>query len=355
MKTIKITSLFLSLLLLISCGGKSSNSENTSSELIPSEDNIIFPDHLPKVNPNLSTNNQSGIWMIYRINTSKTDTADDDSLTGILEREIISNELLLLPDDGYDDHILQECTEIGITPDFDLVIAKEEKHGYSLQYRSNITENYGEAGRIDTYFLSGHKIYGKGWKNRPYTQNNEYKNYRENVEFFAIKISDEANFANNNEIKYSGFLTSDSSSERYIDPLCIGLQKHNYSSKTTEEETGQYHFQYFTFFGKNSPGFVIYDGKSSNSESYKSEDNQLIGVQQPFYSNSRSVDNFCYSSDLECVNKYVFQSAILQNDASGISFTAKLTGNEDLNNEVLIDTKISAIIHPFESAEIHQK
>jgi hypothetical protein len=78
--------------------------------------------------------------------------------------------LLLLPNDGHNDHILQECTEAGITPNIDLVSTKEEEYGYSLQYRSNITEEYGDAGRIDTYFLSSQKNYGKGWQNSLYIQ-----------------------------------------------------------------------------------------------------------------------------------------------------------------------------------------
>jgi hypothetical protein len=87
-------------------------------------------------------------------------------------------------------------------------------------------------------------------------------------------VSDDSGFTTSDEIEYLEFLTSDASGERDIDPLCIGLQEHNYSSKTAGEGTGQYHFQHFTFFGTNSSGFVIYDGKSSNAKNYKSENNQ---------------------------------------------------------------------------------
>lgn len=335
MDIVKTSLIFIITLLLASCGG-----DKTSSP------DIIFPNHLPKVNPKLSTDNYSGIWMIHRIKTSKTEVINEDGSIDILEREIITNELLLLPEDEHDYYSLRECTATGITPDFDLVNIEGNKNSYTRYYRSNTSQNYGDAGRIDTYFLSSQKSYGKGWRTSDYQPIDNSYSVQEDIEFFAIKVSDGVDFVTSEEIEYSGFLTSDASGERYIDPLCIGLQKHKYSAKSPGEETGLYHFQYFTFFGTNSPGFVIYDGKSANSENHKAEDNQVIGVQQPFYLNS--VDNYCNSSDLECVNRYSFESEILENTSSGIAFTAKLTGNADLNNEVYIDTQISAIIHPFE-------
>jgi len=329
-------------LLIASCGGNKSGSAE-----------IIFPDNLPKVNSNLNQESPAGIWIIYRTKSSRTEVANDDGLTDILEREIITNELLLLPEDEHNYYRLRECTGIGITPDFDLVTDEENNNGYTRLYRSNTAEEYGEAGRIDTYFLSNQKMYGEGWKISDRQPIDNSYIVQENIEFFAVKVSDATDFVSSDEVVHSGFLTSDASGDRHIDPLCVGLQEHKYSSTAPGEDAGLYHFQFFSFFGTNSPGFEIYSGKSTNSDKHKSENNQVVGVQQPFYLNS--VDNYCYSSDLECVNKYDFQSEILLNNFSGISFTAKLTGNEDLNNEVYIDTQISVIIHPFEPAETSQE
>lgn len=342
MDIIKTSLIFVITLILSACGGDSDPAKE-----------VIFPEHLPEVNPNLSQENQSGIWMIYRIKTSRTEVTNDDGVTDILEREIITNELLLLPEDGHNYYRLRECTASGVTPDFDFVTTEGNDAGYTRLYRSHITEEYGEAGRIDTYFLSNQKIYGKGWKISDRQPIDNSYIVQENIEFFAIKVSDATDFVTSNEVVYSGFLTSDASGDRYIDPFCVGLQEHKYFSTTPEEDTGLYNFQFFSFFGTNSPGFVIYNGKSTNSEKHKNENNQVVGVQQPFYLNS--VDNYCISSDLDCVNKYDFQSKILQNDSSGISFTAKLTGNEDLNNEIYIDAQVSVIIYPFEPAPNSQE
>jgi hypothetical protein len=135
--------------------------------------------------------------------------------------------------------------------------------------------------------------------------------------------------------------------------MCLGLQEHNYSSKigNSNADAGSYKFQYFQHYVDYDHNFEIYDGKSSNSENYEAENNQVVGVYQRY----NNIDNYCISSDLDCVNKYDFQSEILQNDSSGISFTAKLTGNEELNNEVYIDTQVSVIIHPFEAAQDTQE
>jgi hypothetical protein len=344
MDIIKNSLTILATLMLIACGSDSDNSS-------PAE--IIFPEHLPKVNPNLSTDSQSGIWMVYRTKSSRTDVANDDGLTDIMEREIITNELLLLPEDEHNYYSLRECTGIGITPDHDIVTEEDNKNGYTRLYRSNTAEEYGEAGRIDTYFLSNQRIYGKGWKISDRQPIDNSYIVQENIEFFAIKVSDATDFVSSDEVVHSGFLTSDASGDRHIDPLCVGLQEHKYSSTAPGEDAGLYHFQFFSFFGTNSPGFEIYNGKSTNSDKHKNENNQVVGVQQPFFLNS--VDNYCISSDLDCVNKYDFQSEILKNDSSGISFTAKLTGNEDLNNEVYIDTQVSVIIHPFEAAQETQE
>ena len=342
MDILKSSLVLLATLLLTACGGENSDSPE-----------IIFPAHLPEVNPNLSQDNQSGIWMIYRIKTSRTEVTNDDGVTDILEREIITNELLLIPEDEHDYYNFRECTASGITPDFDFVTTESNDTGYTRLFRSHTSEEYGETGRINTYFLSNQKVYGKGWiisDRQPI--DNSYL-VQENIEFFAIKVSDATDFITSNEILYSGLLTSDASGDRHIDPLCVGIQEHKYSSTTPGEGPGLYHFQFLSLFGTNSPGFVIYNGKSTNSDQHKSGNNQVVGVQQPFYLNS--VDSYCISSDLSCVNKYDFQSEILQNDSSGISFTAKLTGNEDLNNEVYIDTQVSIIIHPFEAAQDSQE
>jgi hypothetical protein len=218
-------------------------------------------------------------------------------------------------------------------------------------YRDNIDEEYGSLGRISVSYLSSQKIHGKGWKTQNYWVDGIKTGFHQEIEFFAVKVSDEDNFLLSDDLKYSSVFNSEESSfdeDEFYGGMCLGLQEHNYSSKigNNNTKTGSYKFQYFqhhVYFDRN---FEIYNGKSKNSEEHAASNNQIIGVLQ-WYSH---INNYCISSDLECVNKYDFQSEILQNDSSGISFIAKLTGNEELNNEVYIDTQVSVIIYPFEAA-----
>jgi len=348
-KYIKIPLTFVIALILTACGGESDKSN-------PAE--IIFPEHLPKVNPNLSQENQSGIWMVYRVTTENSEYMNDNGEIETLEKEIIANELgtiILDTEHDYYNHYLN-CTSNNFSPDYDFQTRDTQEQGYTELYRNNMDEEYGSSGRITMSYLSSQKIYGKGWKTQHYWVDGIKTGFHQEIEFFAVKVSDEDNFLLSDDLDYSSAVNSEDinfDEYRFYDGMCLGLQEHNYSSKigNSNADTGSYKFQYFQHYVDYDHNFEIYDGKSSNSENYEAENNQVVGVYQRY----NNIDNYCISSDLECVNKYVFQSKILQNDSSGISFTAKLTGNEDLNNEVYIDAQVSIIIHPFEPAPDSQE
>jgi hypothetical protein len=357
MDIIKTSFILCFTLLIASCGGDSSDSEE-----------IIFPDHLPVVNPSLSKENQSGIWMVYRVTTEITEERNDDGETVIFKKEIIANELGTIffhneEDDNLDHyHHDLDCTSNDFSPDPDLHGTDTHEQGYTELYRDNENEDYGSSGRIAVSYVSSQKIHGKGWKIQNYWVDGIKTGFHQEIEFFAVKVSDEDNFLLSDDLDYSSSVNSEDinfDENRFYGGMCLGLQEHNYSSQISNSnsnsnsnaDTGSYKFQYFQHHVDYDHNFEIYDGKSSNSESYEAENNQVIGALQAY----SHIDNFCYSSDLECVNKYNFQSKILKNDSSGISFTAKLTGNEDLNNEVYIDAQVSVIIHPFEAAETSQE
>jgi hypothetical protein len=346
MDIIKHALILFTTLVLISCGGDSGSSD-------PAE--IIFPEHLPKVNPNLSQKNQSGIWMVYRVTTENSESTNDDGEIVTLKKEIIANELgTIIFDDEYDYYRnYLNCTSNYFRLDYDYKIQRANDQGYTELYRDDTNEDHGSSGRITVSYLSSHKIYGKGWKIQNYWIDGIKTGFHQEIEFFAVKVSDEDNFLLSDDLDYSSTVNSEIISfdeNRFYNGMCLGLQEHNISSKEEGAEAGSYKFQYFQHHLGYDHNFEIYDGKSSNSEEYEAENNQVIGVLQAY----SHIDNYCISSDHECVNKYDFQSEILRNDSSGISFTAKLTGNEDFNNEIYIDAQVSVIVYPFEAASNSQ-
>jgi len=345
MDIIKTPLILLTTLFLIACGGESDKSP-------PAE--IIFPEHLPKVNPNLSQENQSGIWMVYRVTTESSEYTNDNGEIEIHEKEIIANELGTMVDNSEEDNDYYyfnslNCISSNFSLDPSFLAIDTHEQGYTELYRDNMDEEYGSSGRITVSYLSSQKIYGHGWRTRQYLVGGVRTGFHQEIEFFAVKVSDENNLSLSDDLDYFSTINSENNSfvgDQFYQGACFGLQKHSYSSKVDNIETGSYTFQNFLHYGVYSRNFEIYDGKSTNSKNYEADNNQVIGVTHGY----TYIDNYCISSDLECVNKYNFQSEILQNDSSGISFTAKLTGNEDLNNEVYIDAQVSIIIHPFEPA-----
>jgi hypothetical protein len=313
---------------------------------------------LPKVNPNLSQENQSGIWIIYRMTTESSEYINDDGEIETLEKEIVANELgtiILDTEHDYYNHYLN-CTPYEFSSDDGLYTRDTHENGYLKLYRDNIDEEYGSSGRISVSYLSSQKIHGTGWKIQNYWVDGIKTGFHQEIEFFAVKVSDEDNFLLSNDLDYSSSVNSEDISldeYKFYSGMCLGLQEHNYSSKigNSNADSSSYKFQYFQHHVDYDHNFEIYNGKSSNTERYEAENNQVIGALQAY----SHIDNYCLSSDLECVNKYNFQSEILQNDSSGISFTAKLTGNDDVDNEVYIDTQVSIIIHPFEAAQDTQE
>jgi hypothetical protein len=282
--------------------------------------------------------------MVYQVTTDSSEYTNDNGTTGTLERKVVANELsniLKQPDDFYP---VLDCTFDNVSQHYSYHAVELNKNGHTNLYRTNKDEDYGTSGRIAVSYLNSQKIYGKGWKIKSLVINGTYKNIRQEIEFFAVKVSDEELFSLSDDLDYSSYSVEDNEFNQYN---CIGLQEHNYLDKADGVETSSYRFQYFQQHGEMIDDFEIHDGKSINVNPVN---NQTIGVRRRHFSPSKSIDNFCYSSDLECVNKYSLQSEILQNNSSGISFTANLTGNEDLNNEVYIDAQVSVIIHPFEAA-----
>ena len=159
MNIIKIFTLFIAILNITACGGSSNNKKD-----------IIFPDHLPKVNPDLSQEDQSGIWMVYRITKEDSQFTNGDGEIVNIKKEIIANELgniILDTEHDYYKHYLN-CTPYEFSSDDGLYIRDTHENGYIKLYRDNIDEEFGSSGRISVSYLSSQKIHGKGWKTQHY-------------------------------------------------------------------------------------------------------------------------------------------------------------------------------------------
>jgi len=341
-KYIKIPLTFVIALILTACGGKSDRSN-------PSE--IILPEHLPKVNPNLSQENQSGIWMVYRVTTENSRFTNDDGEIVTIEKEIIANELgtmvLDIEEEDYSNAL--NCTSSNFTLDPNYLVRHIHDQGYTELYRNNINEVYGSSGLITVSYLSSQKIHGQGWSMHQYSLDGVATGFRQEIEFFAVKVSDEDNFSLSDDLDYFSTINSENNNfdgDQFYQGACFGLQKHHYSSKIDNVTVDSYTSENFVHYGNYDHTFEIYNGKSDNT---KSENIQVIGVQRLGF--HKSIDHHCFESEPECLNSLSLDTEILKNNSSGISFTAKLTGNEELNNEVYIDTQVSVIIYPFEAAQ----
>ncbi len=341
MDIIKNPLALLATFLLIACGSESDKSS-------PAE--IIFPEHLPKVNPNLSQEDQSGIWMVYRATTENSQFTNGDGEIVNIEKEIIANELgtiILDTEHDYYQHSLN-CTPYEFSSDDGLYIRDTHENGHLKLYRDNIDEEFGSSGRISVSYLSSQKIHGRGWKTQHYLVDGIKTGFHQQIEFFAVKVSDENNFLLSDDLDYSSSVNSENISfdeNEIYGGMCLGLQEHKYSAKIDNVKVDSYTFENLVHFADYDHTFEIYNGKSNNTTS---ENTQVIGVQRRGF--HKSIDHHCVESETECLNSLSLDTEILQNDSSGISFTAKLTGNEDLNNEVYIDAQVSVIIHPFEPA-----
>ena len=203
MDIIKTPLILLASLLLTACGSDSNNSS-------PAE--IIFPEHLPKVNPSLNQDSRIGIWMVYR----ETNIVSEDVVDGFKKKSVTkftSNELSIIDNNKDDVAILAMCNFDDLHQHFELNPSLTDK-GYRYTYSSNpYNVDDISTGHLEIFYSHNtQQLYGKG--SRRYQYKNKDNFYRDEITtIYAIKVSDAANFNLSNEVQYSSSVETEYHSE----------------------------------------------------------------------------------------------------------------------------------------------
>jgi hypothetical protein len=333
----KVIAFSIAIFTLTACGG------STSSSGI-SEQDIVFPEHLPKVNSNLSKENKSGIWMSYRVHKTTVRGANEDqNIRGeIIE---IANEMAVVDQDEHETYTLQFCTLTEFREGYDQGF-ETLKNGYSYIYSGYENgPDTGSTGRINVTFLSNHKMYGLGHKKTPYLHLGQEIVDDEIIEFYAIKISDDMNFNDSDDLTYTSNMESLAGKESTFNPRCIGTYDRKIKIFTNDVVTYENHDKHIMQAGLDSPvGFDLYDAEGTSSES---EEQKLVGGwYRHTGTDNKYLESQCDVSDENCLNEHKLELDVIQNNKSGLSFSARL----DSSNGGFFNIQVSAIIHPVETS-----
>jgi len=331
MDIIKTTLTFVIALLLTACGGDSDPAE------------IIFPEHLPEVNPNLNQESPAGIWLSYRVHETTIRNLNGEK---IIQGEIteIAHEMTVIDHSEHDIYTLQFCTTTEFNERYDQAY-ETLKNGYSYIYSGYENgPDTGSTGRINVTYLSNQKMYGLGHKRTPYTYDGQEVVEEETIEFYAIKISDDINFNSSNELTYSNDIESRSGKETESNPICLGIYDRKIKIHTNDIVTYENYDKHLMIADNISWGFDLY---SAEGGAFGIMDIKLVGG----WYNWQSFESQCDITDEQCLNRHKLELNTLQNDSSGISFSVRL----DSDDGRFLDAQVSAIIHPFEPIQDNQE
>jgi hypothetical protein len=328
MDIIKTSYIFMITLLLSACGGESSSVKE-----------IIFPDYLPEVNPNLNQESPAGIWMSYRVHTTKiANTSGEQSIRG--KATEVAHEMTIIDHSEHDTYILQFCT----TTEFHERYSQGYEilnNGYSFIYSGYENgPDTGSTGRINVTYLSNQKMYGIGHKRTPYVYDDQEVVEEETIEFFAIKISDEVNFNDSDDLTYISDVKSQVGKEPDLNPICLGTYERRVKVHTDNIITYENHDKHLMLANYNARGFDLYTAEGGE---FGIIDQKLVGG----WYDRQTIESQCHISDEECLNRYKLELNTLQNDSSGISLHARL----DSDDGDFLDIQVSATINPIASVE----
>lgn len=332
MDIFKTSLILFTTLLLTACGGESDSEE------------IIFPEHLTKTNPNLSQASPAGIWMSYRVHKTKIRNLNgQQSIQGEITE--IANEMTVIDHSEHDIYTLQFCTTTEFQERYDQGY-ETLKNGYSYIYSGYENgPDTGSTGRINVTFLNNNKMYGLGHKTTPYTHDGQEAVKEEIIEFFAIKVSDEINFNDSDDLTYTSDIESQAGKKPDSNPLCLGIYDRNIKIVIDDVVTYENHDKHLMLAEQDDVGgFDLYTAEGSG---FGSIDQKLVGG----WFDRTSIESQCDITDEQCLNRHKLELNTLQNDNSGISFSARL----DSDDESFLDIQISAIIHTIEATKNSQE
>ncbi len=334
MDIVKASLIFIISLLLIGCGG---DSREDSAD-------IIFSEHLPALNPNLSNDSRSGIWMVYRIREIVSENHTD----GIISKKIqksISNEISVIDKDDNGNYFLPFCDNyiLNYNQPYEIEINND---GYSYVYNIPPRRDLTSKGRLDISFINNQQIIGNG---KTIIQNNASVKEFRSTKIYAVKISDSTDLNSSNEVTYSNYIETDLNTDIEFYPTCLGITHetvfyYDDDSLMSESRIQQVNQSGIGVEGSTSMLFDILSSQTSNGLNHKGF--------RVYYFGEHGIENSlknvsCSIYELDCLNNNYLNIDITQNNSFGISFIARLESSDG----GFLDAQVSATINPKEYVE----
>lgn len=334
MDIIKIFLISITTLLLIACG---EDSKDDSAD-------IIFLEHLPALNPNLSNDSRSGIWMVYRIR----EIVSENHIDGIISKKIqktISNEISIIEKDEDGNYFLPFCDNyiLNYNQPYEIEINND---GYSYVYNIPPRRDLTSKGRLDISFINNQQIMGNG---KTIVQDNASVKQSRSTKIYAVKISDATNFNSSNEITYSNYIETELNTDTEFSPTCLGITHetnfyYDDDSLMSESRIQQVNQSGIGMEGSTSMLFDIFSSQTSDGLNHKGFRVYYFG-EQGIENSLKNVS--CSIYELDCLNNNYLNIDITQNNRFGISFITRL----DSSDGGFLDAQVSATINPTESVE----